>query len=52
MDHDCYSMQPDSDTVVWKGRTPVMQLIGDYEISGRVLILPITGTGPINITLG
>ncbi|KAF4524416.1 hypothetical protein B566_EDAN009332 [Ephemera danica] len=37
--------------IVAKGQTPVLQLIGEYETSGRVLILPITGKGPMNFTL-
>ncbi|XP_054726281.1 protein takeout-like [Anastrepha obliqua] len=30
---------------------PVLSLIGDYSIKGRVLVLPITGTGTSNITM-
>lgn len=26
-------------------------MIGNFEIGGRMLLLPITGTGPCNITL-
>ncbi|KAK3926821.1 Protein takeout [Frankliniella fusca] len=29
----------------------VFYILGDYEISGRVLVLPITGKGPANITV-
>jgi hypothetical protein len=28
------------------------EVIGKYNISGRVLLLPIAGNGDINITLG
>ncbi|XP_054087752.1 protein takeout-like [Zeugodacus cucurbitae] len=30
---------------------PVLSLVGDYSIKGRVLVLPITGTGASNITM-
>nr|XP_014089504.2 uncharacterized protein LOC106617054 [Bactrocera oleae] len=30
---------------------PILSLAGDYSIKGRVLILPITGTGTSNITM-
>ncbi|XP_036343299.1 protein takeout-like [Rhagoletis pomonella] len=30
---------------------PVLSMIGDYTIKGRVLVLPITGTGKSNITM-
>lgn len=30
---------------------PWINLLGEYEISGRILLLPITGKGPINVTL-
>jgi hypothetical protein len=31
---------------------PKVQIIGKYSVSGRILLLPITGNGDINITLG
>lgn len=34
------------------GKMPVLYLIGQYKISGRVLVLPIQGNGQSNITLG
>lgn len=30
---------------------PVLTLVGPYEISGRILILPIQGSGRSNITI-
>lgn len=30
---------------------PVFHILGDYEIAGRVLVLPISGHGPANITV-
>ena len=29
-----------------------LEILGKYTASGRVLLLPITGNGDINITLG
>jgi hypothetical protein len=29
-----------------------LEIIGKYEVNGRVLLLPITGNGDVNITLG
>jgi hypothetical protein len=40
------------DNVVWEGTIPRLEIIGNYKISGRVLILPITGAGAMNYTLG
>ncbi|XP_069681819.1 protein takeout-like isoform X2 [Periplaneta americana] len=31
---------------------PQLKVLGTYNISGQILLLPITGTGNINITLG
>lgn len=31
--------------------TDRIQMLGDYEMSGRILLLPITGNGRANITL-
>lgn len=30
----------------------VLNLIGQYDINGRILILPIQGKGPCNFTFG
>lgn len=37
---------------VLKLKGPVLDLVGPYKISGRVLVLPIQGVGQSNITLG
>jgi len=31
---------------------PRLQIISDYEVNGHILLLPIQGQGPSNITLG
>lgn len=31
---------------------PRLQIISDYEVNGHVMLLPIQGKGPSNITLG
>lgn len=33
-------------------RAKQLDLVGDYNIKGRILVLPITGTGKSNITMG
>jgi Haemolymph juvenile hormone binding protein (JHBP) len=33
-------------------RAPRLTLVGSYKVNGRVLVLPITGTGQSNLTLG
>ncbi|KAF4524414.1 hypothetical protein B566_EDAN009330 [Ephemera danica] len=37
--------------ISWKGFLPRLELKGQYEVSGRVLILPIAGKGGFNMTL-
>ncbi|GFG38868.1 hypothetical protein Cfor_02175 [Coptotermes formosanus] len=41
----------DKKHVVFDSRVPLMVILGKYEIGGRILILPISGKGDINITL-
>lgn len=36
----------------FKTFTTKAAIIGDYKIDGRILVLPITGNGKGNITLG
>jgi hypothetical protein len=33
-----------------EGTTPRLELNGKYEVSGRVLRLPIDGSGTVNVT--
>ncbi|XP_046400684.1 uncharacterized protein LOC124166978 [Ischnura elegans] len=35
----------------WNIYLPVMQMIGNYESSGKILSLPITGKGDFNLTI-
>jgi hypothetical protein len=37
--------------VLYDTMVPVLTILGQYEISGRILLLPIAGKGDINITL-
>jgi hypothetical protein len=32
--------------------TPKVQIIGQYEASGRILLLPINGNGNVTLTVG
>jgi hypothetical protein len=31
---------------------PLLEIVGNYESEGKVLLLPLNGKGDINITLG
>ncbi|XP_046382418.1 protein takeout-like isoform X2 [Ischnura elegans] len=44
-------IQHDPPNFIWNVYTPVMQMIGKYEASGKILTLPITGKGDFNMTL-
>ncbi|KAH1018921.1 hypothetical protein HUJ05_006604 [Dendroctonus ponderosae] len=44
-------VDPSKKTVTSKFSNLQFTLIGQYEISGQILVLPITGSGPANITL-
>jgi hypothetical protein len=37
--------------IICDSKTERIEMIGDYEMSGRILLLPITGNGKANITL-
>jgi len=37
--------------IICDSKTDRIEMIGDYEMSGRILLLPITGSGKANITL-
>jgi Haemolymph juvenile hormone binding protein (JHBP) len=38
--------------VEWNFYMPQISLIGQYNVSGKVLLLPLRGHGDMNITLG
>lgn len=42
----------DADTLHIKSFLPHVEIIGKYDINGKILILPIQGQGNCNITLG
>ena len=37
--------------IICDSKTDRIEMIGDYEMSGRILLLPITGSGKANVTL-
>ncbi|PNF27360.1 hypothetical protein B7P43_G02430 [Cryptotermes secundus] len=41
----------DRNHVMYDTNIPVLTILGEYEVSGRILLLPISGKGDINITL-
>jgi hypothetical protein len=47
----CCRFDFDKRHVLYDTTVPILMILGDYEISGRILLLPISGKGAINITL-
>jgi Haemolymph juvenile hormone binding protein (JHBP). len=37
--------------IEWDFEIPQVQILGTYNISGKVLVLPITGSGDANVTI-
>jgi len=48
----CFSVNFDTERVDGKLYFPSLNLIGKYEADGRIMVLPLTGRGDMNITLG
>jgi hypothetical protein len=48
----CFSTDFDKQQIDGLLRFPAVSIIGKYEAAGRILVLPLTGNGNINITLG
>ncbi|XP_060647528.1 protein takeout isoform X2 [Drosophila nasuta] len=46
-----YRTDLDKHLIICDSKTDRIEMIGDYEMSGRILLLPITGHGKANITL-
>lgn len=46
-----YRTDLDNHLIICDSVTDRIQMLGDYEMSGRILLLPITGNGRANITL-
>jgi len=47
-----YSMNLDEKHNHFESLTPKVQIIGEYEASGRILLLPISGKGNVTLTVG
>jgi hypothetical protein len=47
-----YSMNLDAQHNRFETLTPKVQIIGQYEASGRILLLPISGKGNVTLTVG
>lgn len=41
-----------NEKMFWKLSIPRLSLLGKYTVNGKVLVLPIKGSGDMNITLG
>jgi hypothetical protein len=48
----CFSIDFDKQLLEFKLTFPSLNLIGNYLANGRILVVPITGNGDMNITLG
>jgi len=51
-DDVCFSLNFDTERADAKLRFSSLSLIAKYEAEGRLLVLPVTGHGDMNITLG
>ncbi|CAH0548739.1 unnamed protein product [Brassicogethes aeneus] len=45
------SVDFEKEVILAKSVTPNLQLIGTYDMNGKILLLPLVGTGPFNVTL-
>jgi hypothetical protein len=51
--HDCFSRYDfDKQHFSYEVTVPRIEIIGKYTVSGRILLLPISGNGDVNVTLG
>jgi hypothetical protein len=48
----CFSIDFDKQRIDGQLRFPVLSIVGECDAAGRILVLPITAHGNINITLG
>lgn len=47
-----FKMNPVANKIEFVFQMPILHLVGQYSIDGKVLILPIQGRGNCNITSG
>lgn len=47
-----FTDDPETSPFEIRGLIPQLSFLGDYKITGSVLILPIVGEGRLNITMG
>jgi hypothetical protein len=50
--HFVYSVNLDKQHSRFELSVPLVHIVGQYQMSGRILLLPIAGKGNINLTLG
>ena len=51
--HDLFSRYDfDKQHIIFEVTVPRIDITGQYNVSGRILLLPITGNGDVNMTLG
>lgn len=47
-----YGKDPKKTKFEFYGRIPRLTILGNYKLNGRVIILPVQGDGPANMTFG
>lgn len=47
-----FNRNPQSDKIELRFKTPKLQIMGPYRTEGKILLLPISGNGICNMTLG
>lgn len=47
-----YGKDPKKSKFEFYGRIPRLTILGSYKLNGKVVILPVQGDGPANMTFG
>jgi hypothetical protein len=50
--HPVYSISFDKQHTHFEGKAPKVQIVGQYEMSGHILLQHINGKGDISLSLG
>jgi hypothetical protein len=50
--HPVYSISFDKPHTHFEGKAPQVQIVGQYELLGHILLQSINGKGDINLSLG
>lgn len=47
-----FDQDPKMSKFEYYGSVPKFSILGNYEVSGSVIVLPVVGNGPSNLTFG